>query len=207
MEENNENMQTEQYAKEKRGESRKFLKIYMITFFIVVVSLITLSYFSQEKLNQQIEELALQVDDKHNEAINHMNSAEELQDYLETQEELMEKRENTIQEYKNKMENFELQIENDQAKIDLFDNYIIFLNLFNSENYTECIEIARQIVSSETYLGIKEKILLNEGFLSSEEIMVQQIYEITEHMSENEDIIDKMTANDVKKLQNIQDMR
>lgn len=205
MNQNEEDIQSEQYK--KVGESRKFLKVYMVSFLVVVSTLITLSYFSQEKLNEQIEQLALQVDDKQNEVINHMNSAEELQNFLEIQEELMKKRENMIEQYEQQIENFELQIDESQSKVKFLEDYIVFNSLFIGGYYTECLDFAYEIASSETYQGIKEQNLSQEEFLNSEVIIKNEIDKSINYILENDEIMQMFTANDIKKLEDIQNMR
>lgn len=199
--------QTEQCKQDKKGESKKFLKIYMLSFLIVVVGLITLSFFSQERLNVQIEELSQQVDNKQNEALNHLNSAEELQNFIEQQEELIEKREKTIEDYHMQMYDYAAAIKESQSKLQLFDDYIVFVSLYDSGYYSECVNFAYQIVNNELYVGMKNKILLNEDLLNSEQIMLDGIYNKTEIISESEEIQEMLSQDDKNKLENIQDMR
>ena len=155
-------------SSEKRKESRKFLKIYMITLFAVVISLISLSYFAQGKLNLTIEHLTTVVDSKEKEAISHMTQVEKLQDLSEQQTIL-------ISEYKKEVEALKNNSHEYEKIITGYKNFIIIKSLHTEELYEQCVPIAIEIISNGKLETEQMQIEFDEiiGILLDKELITQ----------------------------------
>lgn len=135
----------------KRVESRKFLKIYMVTFFSVVITLIFLSYYAQEKLNSQIEELTNEVNLNLEENKAQANSKEELQAFLEERETLIKKQKDEIKVYEQELLVKGEELEENEDFVEFIVHYTTFLEAFFEDDYTKTIELALNLSKNEMF--------------------------------------------------------
>ena len=148
---NNENMenladtQVEDLCK-KRKDTKKFLKIYMFTLFSVVIILIGMSYYGQNKLTQEIQYLTTVLDSKQQEAISHMNKVEKLQILTDEQEKLIRTYEATISET-------EIQTENKDKIIKGYDDFMKLQSLYIEQKFEECAVILLEVLSNDTIIN------------------------------------------------------
>lgn len=153
----------------KRKESKKFLKIYMLTLLSVVIILISLSYYGQEKLNQEIEQLTSEIDLQQKEVIYHMNSIEELQDFSIHQAEEIQSYKEITNEYISKIDFYE------NALI-LYQEFLVLERFFQQKDYNSTIEYINSVNQYENFSEfidlntrfnvIIDEILLNDEILS-----------------------------------------
>lgn len=79
-------------------DAKKFLKVYMFTLLGVVLVLIIASYFSQDKLNEEIERLNVLVDTHEEVAVQSTSKIESMQKLSEEQEKLLAIQEKSLAE-------------------------------------------------------------------------------------------------------------
>ena len=91
-------MNENEIEEKKKSDSKKFVKVYMATLIAVVLILISMSYFAQDKLNSQIDNLINLVDSTEKQAISHLNKVEKLQELTKEQEKLLKQQEQSLNE-------------------------------------------------------------------------------------------------------------
>ncbi|MFI3227006.1 MAG: hypothetical protein R3Y09_06280 [Clostridia bacterium] len=188
----------------KRKESLKFLKIYMFTLFMVVIVLISLSYFAQEKLNNQIEQLTIEANSNKEEAITHANSAEQLQKYLKEQENIIADHQSEIELYEEQLTNYSAKLDEVSANLSFYQEYILFNNFYEEQKYVECLDIAIELTENAAFIAALE----NENLSSEQSVITEEIiedyYNIIAEIFSDEQILQQFTAEQIEKYQNLQ---
>lgn len=141
----------EENLQEKRAESKKFLKIYMITLVLVVVGLIGTSFLSQERLNTEIEVLTNLVNSTKAEKIGVMSTVEDLQELVIEQGDTIKKYEKNLLEFEKNIENQAKQQEQQEKITDIYKAYI-------DENYELCMQNILEIDKEQLEEDVKLRI-------------------------------------------------
>lgn len=178
-------MSEKEISEQKKQDSKKFIKIYMLTFLAVIIILLLSSHFAQEKLSNEIESLTHTLGLQELESLSHLSNSEKLEQLnlehervLEEQEDLILLQQNAIIEYKEKVANLE-EINSLQEL-----NFITLSNLFelniayNEGKYENCILLAIQIakngvLTNAEYIKIFDDItndLINLELLTKEQL-------------------------------------
>ena len=121
-------MSEKEIEEKKKRDSKKFIKIYMATLVAVVLILISMSYFAQDKLNSQIENLTNLVDSTEKEAISHFNKVEKLQELTKEQEKLLKQQEQKL-----------TQLDNITLMTEGLDKFWRLQKLYLQDEYEKCV--------------------------------------------------------------------
>lgn len=149
-------MSEKELQEQKKRDGQKFIKVYMLTLLSVVITLLLISYFAQNKLTTEIETLTHTLDEQEQETISHMTNAEKLQrlnteheQVLIDQEELINSQQDIINGYELELENIQKILESSQQELLDFSNFYMLETLYNEEKYEECITYATELLQSE----------------------------------------------------------
>ncbi len=164
-----------------KKDSKKFLKIYMFCLTAVVILLITASYFSQEKLNDEIDRLNTVVNKTEDEVVESLSQVEKLQIYVEDLEKANKSFEEIIAENEKKLKELEDTQNNNETLIKIVN----MQNQFFLENYEECAVILKEIEENDS-LTDENKMLIDT--IKNELITLEVISEVEIPAEENKEI-------------------
>lgn len=187
----------------KRKESKKFIKVYMFTLFGMVIVLISLSYFAQEKHNTQIEQLTIEADSNRQEAISQANSAEQLQQYLDQQETIIDSHIEDIEQYESQLNDYREKLDEVSSNLAFYQGYLSLTRLFEEEKYAECVVLLTELSLNDAYITSQE----NPDMTSDQSVITAEIVldfeNIVAQMLENEEIFELLTAEEIEILENL----
>lgn len=150
----------------QRKDSERFIKVYMFCLIVVVFALISISYLSQDNLNNEIDRLIELVDTVEDEKEVSLSKVESLQKLTEEQEKIIKQYEEKLTEY----EGIEKQSESLEriweVKLKFLENKYAEAKALVQKIEAEGLNNHMTVIAKAEYEALKEEIIKAEALVT-----------------------------------------